>query len=78
MDIAKIEWIDSCHFSGWRQEHEYRDTQISRCVSVGFLIRKTKTEIVFAQSYSDTGNYAEITAIPIQAIKKITILERRK
>jgi len=69
--IVKIDWVDSCHFAGWRLEHEYKDIQISNCTSVGILIRQTEDEVVYAQSYSDTGNYAEVNAIPMCAVKKI-------
>jgi hypothetical protein len=72
MKLVAIEWIDSCHLPGWVGKEEAEEAGISECTSVGLIIRKDKKEVVIAQSYSDTGNYAEITSIPVCSVVKIT------
>lgn len=78
--IVLIEWQDSAFLPAkWHWEDQIEEQGISRCVSVGFLIRNTKKEKLIATSVGGLTDadrqLSGIIAIPtccVIKMKKIT------
>jgi len=74
--IVCIEWVDSCSDGDWQSKENALTHSISQCASVGFLVRKTKSDVLIAQSESyDTGNISGLMAIPKKCIKSIEVIK---
>jgi hypothetical protein len=41
-DLYKISWEDICSDSGWASDIEFDRMDVSHCISIGFIYRKTK------------------------------------
>ena len=70
MSVVRVVWTDAGHIGGaneWLADPG--DTEI-RVVTVGHLIRKTKTHVVVAHSKAD-GLWTGVFSIPLSAIKSI-------
>ena len=78
--IVLVEWLDACggERRGWRPMKEVQAQEPAKCQSVGFLVRKTKTEVVvcphLARLGDDVDGDAEL-AIPRSWVKKIKVLK---
>jgi len=69
-----IEWVDSATVNGWHCVDDY--DCYSKCVTVGILHHEDANQVIIIQSKSDSGNCAEVIAIPwccIKKIKKLTV-----
>ena len=78
--IVRVEWVDSCSDSGWNKRSFYeKDTTVSKCESVGFLLKKTRTEItIFLSKSHTTGQITELMTIPRKAVTKLYYLKADK
>lgn len=65
-EVRRVDWIDSCSQNGWHPTDEALEKHgIGDCVSVGFVVKETDTEIFLAQSKDNAhDNLAEVIAIP--------------
>ena len=64
-------WIDSAyHEAGWELIDEARALTPKRCISVGFLIRKTKKRLVLALSITE-GQAGGLLVIPRCAVLSV-------
>ena len=75
--IVRVEWEDSCRpVSEWQWIDDYSAPETVRCLSVGFLIAKTKTAIALAPNLGDLDKEQQqasgIIRIPRSAVRKIT------
>ena len=66
-----VTWIDSCHHSGWKEREKIGDCNITKCCTIGVLVRDEPTQVVLAMSKADTGELADFMAIPRVAVKDI-------
>ena len=73
--MVKVEWLDSCVDNGWKSEHEVIENTVSHCESVGYLLKKDKTQVSIIQNVSDTGNVSEQMSIPRRCVKRIIYLK---
>jgi hypothetical protein len=74
MQIVKVTWADSASSPGWQsKQHDWHSC--SNCCSVGFIIKRNKRELSIAQSWSDSGNVADVITIPMRSIKNIKKME---
>jgi hypothetical protein len=75
--LVEIEWTDSCSSNGWgTPERHMSKYTISRCRSVGYLIERNAKHVIVSQSLSDdTGNAAEVLAVPASCIKRLRRLK---
>ncbi len=74
ISLVKVEWVDSCNHNGW-QPADGIDT-IASCTSVGWVIRKNKTEICLAPSIDeDNSNVCSAISIPRKAIIRVAKLK---
>lgn len=72
-----IEWYDAVTDNGW--VHPKEDLVLHKCLSVGWLIKETKHEIVLAADTSDPEYGVEDTEVNRRiAIPKSWIVLRRK
>ena len=72
---VEVHWIDSCGHPGWRGEDEPSGDQVSRCMSTGYLLVKSQTEITLAQSLGDNSSTASWITIPLVAVKRVRRLK---
>jgi hypothetical protein len=71
MKIVKVKWVDSKGVTPeWEFKDELKPLKPCRCVSVGFLIKETKTYITVAQSVGNDQVVGRMT-IPKCSILKI-------
>ena len=68
MRIVEVQWLDSFVLSGWHCSEA--EVDISKCQTIGYVLRDEKDSLVLAQSLSDAGNIADIIAIP-----KVSIID---
>lgn len=71
--IVEVEWRDSCSNKQWASlEQHRRDSGPSICRSVGYLLSKSATEVIVAQSLSlTTGHIADTMAIPFETVSRM-------
>lgn len=79
MNVVEVEWVDSNGYTHWQQKDEMAkwagDGSIMTCRSVGYLLSKSKENIVLVQSESPSS-YGDGIMIPKVSITKITYLKR--
>ena len=69
--IVEIEWVDSCSKDIiWECKDGLESIVPLPCVSIGYLLEKTKTHITIAQTLSRQAVARRFT-IPIGCVKKI-------
>lgn len=78
--LVYIEWEDSrLPTSKWSWLSDYEDIETVTCVSIGYLIKETKTAIALASDFGDiTQEEMQVTGIsqiPKSAIRFKRILE---
>jgi hypothetical protein len=74
--LVRVEWEDSIRpVSAWQWIDEYEAPQTVRCVSVGFLIARTKAAIALAPNLGDMlqerVQASGIIRIPRSAVRKL-------
>jgi len=77
--LVLVEWEDSARpISEWQWVDDYQMPEIVSCVSVGYLIAKTKQAIAIAPNLGDVSsarNQASgIIRIPCRSVKSLTRL----
>lgn len=67
--LVRVEWVDSAHI---RQPWAAKDETLSpvRCVSVGYVVERTKRKIVLAGDYTN-DQHGRLIAIPATAIRRV-------
>ena len=71
--LVLVEWSDATSYADWKDEEAVEKIAPEACVSVGWLIKKTKKFITIVASYSPEGkdNWSSITTIPAAFCTKI-------
>lgn len=65
-----VEWEDCCSYGRWTDLDVMRTVESSQCVSVGFLIEKTKEKIVLSLNYdARKGDVSDTIIIPRSLVK---------
>ena len=75
MQIVKVVWTDSASSDGWQDEEHGKEHTPSQCMTVGWLLKKTRGHVTLAGSRSDFGNCSQLMAIPRKCIVSIKTLE---
>jgi len=70
MKIVKVTWNDACSRAGWEWRKNKDPLTPLPCISVGFLLSKTKKYVTLAQNLNKNQVGEQIT-IPRGMIKKI-------
>ena len=76
-DLVTVEWVDSHYRSGWTRDNP--DTDISMCISVGWLIHSdSKCKVLSANAIiGDTQRCGDMT-IPASAVRRIRVVRKCK
>lgn len=80
--LILVEWLDSRQpVPGWSRLDELESAEPCFCVSVGFLVRETKNELVLAPNVADLDDEeliqgSGIITIPRCSVRKVADLER--
>ena len=81
-ELHKIEWEDICSDSGWASDIEFDRMEVSHCISIGFIFKKTKKYIWIFSSYeiNDLGeiNFGDRTVIPLSNVITMEKIWARK
>ena len=75
--IVEVIWDDATEIKGWREEHEDEELKPCLILSVGFLVKKTKTHIVLAQDLSHDRMRNGRSQIPMGMVKQIKTLRKK-
>jgi len=79
-EIVLARWIDPFTSHGWHSAEslaqEITDLAHRECVSIGFLVHRTKDAIGLAESLSPTGQIGCVTWIPRAAIRSMETLRK--
>lgn len=71
----EVTWLDSCVDSGWHaHDAAFVRAAPTLCKSVGYLIERTKTQLVLAQSWTtneDGDQLADVLTIPAAVVKSV-------
>ncbi len=67
--LWRVEWIDSTNRGGWQEAG--KDLDLSKCITVGFLVKDNDERVVIASSIDDNDEIANLTAIPRQVVTKM-------
>ena len=65
--IVLVEWEDAAFTGGWHP----KSVTTSQCTTVGYLIEKTKVQVVVALNGCEDGGFGEAMAIPRTCIRSI-------
>lgn len=78
MRLVLVKWIDAVTDNhGWRPLEQVRKGVPSRCQTVGWIIKQTKTYITLVATLGEDDCDGDIT-IPIGMIKEIIPLSKTK
>lgn len=81
-ELYKIDWEDICSDSGWASDVEFDRMDVSHCISIGFIFKKTQKYLWIFSSYeiNDLGeiNFGDRTVIPLSNITKMEKIWARK
>ena len=73
--LYRINWEDICSDSAWATDTEFDKMEVSHCISIGFLYKKTQKYIWIFASYeiNDLGEitFGERTVIPANNVIKM-------
>ena len=73
-----VRWNDAAsHETGWIKPAEIPKNMLGvKSVSVGFLLRKSRSEVVLAMNSSENGTYADLMVVPrclVTSIKRLNL-----
>ena len=71
MKLVKIVWVDSATIDGWVSVDFAESFDPSECVTVGWVVKKTREYITVTSSRSDTVNYSQLMTIPRKCVTSI-------
>ena len=78
--LCLIEWMDPYTFSDkWESISEMPNLENTICVSVGWIMKETKDNILIIPHISDIGNKNSLgTGCSAMVIPKLSIVKRKK
>ena len=72
---VRVDWVDSAFTQGWQRS--WAKVRTSECSTIGYLIEKTKEQVVVAMGINEDGGYGEALAIPRANVRKVRKLRAR-
>ena len=70
-DMVLIKWKDAATTARWVDPAEHADASTVSCMSVGIFVERRRGDIKVALSYSESGDYGDILAIPFSQVTEI-------
>lgn len=71
--FVEVLWHDAEGSPGWFDEKAAQETKLPLVTTRGYVVRRTKRDILLAMGYSD-GQWLNLFIIPSAMIKKVTRL----
>jgi len=68
--ISRADWVGT--ISEIKEEMEPMS-----CVSVGWIVEKTKEKITIADSFTEDHNFGGVTSIPLDVVEEIYVLDSK-
>ena len=70
--LYEIEWVDTIGYHGWYDPKDIKDIVDGYIIkTIGYQVGRTKDFLVVAGSYEfQSGNFGNLTYIPIKTIRK--------
>lgn len=68
--VVEVTWYDAISMRGWRDKATYAKQKAAPCRTVGYIIKKTKREMVLAQTQGGDEINGSMT-IPRDWVQKI-------
>lgn len=65
--LLEVIWRDTSSWGDWH-ETNHKDDEPIECVTVGYVVRETKRDLVLAQTFSRGGKVTNTMAIPKSTI----------
>lgn len=75
--MVEVLWDDATELKGWKEEHEEEELKHCPILSVGFLVKKTRSHVVIAQDISDDRMRNGRSQIPRGMVKSIRVLRKK-
>jgi hypothetical protein len=78
-DIISVIWDDAHSVDGWMTKAQLEQTvsdPLSRVISAGIFVTKTKKALVITMGITDYGSYDNTLEIPLTTIVKTRVLEK--
>lgn len=78
MKLVLVKWVDAVTYDhGWRAMTEVRQNVPSKCQTVGWILRQTKSHITLVNSTGEADCDGDMT-IPMGMVKEIIPLVPKK
>ena len=81
--LVIVHWDDITSHQGWfpRTGTEDQDAPLLDCQSAGYLVKKTKTKVILADTYAigvePEERWGSLTVIPLGCVKKIIVVNKQ-
>jgi hypothetical protein len=75
--LVEVLWDDATELKDWKEEHEEEDLKPCLILSVGFLVKQTKSHVVICQDLSYDGMRNGRSQIPRGMVKQIKVLQKK-
>ncbi len=72
--IVAVLWDDATALDGWAADEEPKPCLV---LSVGFLVKKTRTHLILAQDLAPDGHKCGRGQIPMGMVKQIKVLKKK-
>lgn len=66
--LVEVEWVDSCGSDRWGDGWWHEP---SRCVSAGFMVRRTRAALHLVRSFSDNDDSEGRLVIPQGCVRRV-------
>ncbi len=77
--LVMLVWVDPTVRGGWKTPEEAEKAAVCECISVGFLIRRTRDQVTIANSLgAGEACYGEPFTLPKACVRKLIYLGRKK
>ena len=75
--LVEVLWDDATEIKGWKEEHEEEELKPCMILSVGFLVKQTKSHVVIAQDLSDDHMRNGRSQIPRGMVKRLKVIKKK-
>lgn len=77
--LVRVEWTDATSWHGWFKpgDVDADPKWLTQCETVGWLVKRDKTQMVVAQTRSAEPKYGELWSIPKRWIRRVEVLRSR-
>ena len=73
--LVEVEWRDACGIGGWREVSVCAKLTPEPCKTAGYLLKRTKKEIIIALSQSEQHDINQCISIPTAWVTRVRRLK---